>query len=105
MYIVIGTETYEEEIAKWTKSDREAAEKLPAKLSQNPYVGDHLGYKFLREKRINEKRVYYLIYDDLQLVLLVAVSGKKNQQETINYIKNHLPDFKELAIKISKQVS
>src|SRR3989338_7129257 len=103
MYIVIGTETYEEEIAKWTKSDREAAEKFPAKLSQNPYVGDHLGYKFLREKRINEKRVYYLIYDDLQLVLLVAVSGKKDQQATISHIKNQLYEYLKIAEDISKQ--
>lgn len=105
MYRVIGTETYQKEISQWTKEDREAAEKIPEKLAENPYIGDQLGYPFLRERRVKEKRVYYLIYDDLNLVLLVAVSGKKDQQKTIDYLKVHLHEFKELAEKIAKQVS
>lgn len=105
MYKVIGTETYLKEIGKWTKNDREAAEKLPKQLSNNPYVGDPLSYKFLREKRVKEKRVYFLVYDDLKLVLLVATSGKKDQQETIDHIKNQLVEFKIIAEKIAKQVS
>jgi len=79
MYSVIGTDTYLGEIAKWTKADREAAEKTPSKLSSNPYIGDPCGYKFFRERRIREKRVDYLVYDDLRLVLLIATSGKKDQ--------------------------
>ena len=39
MYNVIGTETYEKELEKWTKADREAAEKMPLKLKENPFVG------------------------------------------------------------------
>lgn len=33
MYRVIGTDTYLAEIAKWTKADQEAAEKIPSKLA------------------------------------------------------------------------
>ena len=104
MYRVIGTETYLKGIEKWTKADREMAENLPIKLSDNPFVGDPLSYPFLREKRIKEKRVYYLIYDDLKLVLLVATSGKKDQQKTIDHIKSHLDEFKQVAIGVSKRV-
>lgn len=104
MFKVIGTSTYLDEINKWPKVYKEAAEKLPNKLSENPFAGDPLGYPFLREKRIKEKRIYYLIYEDLLLVLLVATSGKKNQQGTIDHIKLQLNEFRSIAEKISKQV-
>jgi len=68
MFKVIGTYTYLEELDKWPKADREAAEKIPKQLSVNPYIGSQLGYPFFREKRVRGRRVYYLIYDDLKLV-------------------------------------
>ncbi len=105
MFKVIGTDTYLKEINKWPKPDREAAEKIPKQLADNPLTGAPLNYPFLREKRIKEKRVYYLVYEDLELVLLVAVSGKKNQQTTINHIRKNLDEFRKVAEDISKQVS
>lgn len=105
MFHVIATETYLEELKKWDKRSREEAEKLPVKLKSNPSSGKPLGYPFLREKRIHEKRIYYIVYEDLKLVLLVATSGKKNQQATINHIKENLEAFKEVAEDISKQLS
>jgi len=104
MYRVVGTATYEKEVSKLDKSEKDEAEKIPKRLAENPYVGDQLRYPFLREKRLREKRAYYLIYDDLKLVLLVATSGKKDQQETINYIKNRLPQFRKIAEEFSRQV-
>ncbi|MCH7568604.1 MAG: hypothetical protein IIA87_04240 [Nanoarchaeota archaeon] len=105
MFRVIGTDTYLGEISKWDKSEREAAEKIPKKLAVNPMIGAPLGYPFLRERRVREKRVYYLIYEDLNLVLLVATSGKKDQQPTIDHIKGHLDEFRKIAEDIAKQVS
>lgn len=106
MYCVIGTETFEKEVSKWDKSEREIVEKIPKKLAENPYIGDQLSYHFLREKRVDGgKRIYYLIYDDLKLVLLVATSTKKDQQQTINYIKNSFSEFRKIAQEISKQIS
>ncbi len=105
MFNVIGTQTYLQEIAQWPKDYQEMAEKVPPQLANNPFVGDYLSYPFLREKRINEKRIYYLIYKDLNLVLMVAVSGKKDQQATINHIKRKFDEFRIYAEKISKQVS
>ena len=105
MFTVIGTDTYLEEIDKLPKDYQEAADKIPPKLAANPFIGDQLGYPFLRERRIKEKRVYYLIYDDLKLVLLVAVSGKKDQQRTINHIKQQLDEYRKVAEEVAKQVS
>ena len=105
MFKVIGTETYLEELKRWPKPDQEAAAKIPLHLAENPYVGKPLNYLFLREKKIAGRRVYYLIYDDLKLVLLVATSEKKDQQNTINHIKRYFDQFREIAEKISRQVS
>ena len=103
MYKVIGTETYMREIQKWSESYKLIVEKIPKKLALNPSTGDPLGYPFLREKRIRGKRIYYLVYNDLKLVLLVASSEKKNQQATIDHIKQHLGEFRIIAENITKQ--
>ena len=104
-FIVIGTATYQEELKNWPKVDRDAAEKLPQKLSENPFVGRQLTYPFLREKKIGGKRIYYLIYDDLQLVLLVAVSEKKDQQATIDHIKDSLDEFRRVAREVIRRAA
>jgi hypothetical protein len=54
---------------------------------------------------VREKRVYYLIYEDLKLVLLVATSGKKDQRATIDHIKENLDEFRKVAEEVAKQVS
>ena len=59
----------------------------------------------MREKRIKEKRVYYLVYEELKLVLLVATSGKKDQQATIDHISDNLKEYKRVAEYVAKQVS
>jgi|TARA_Y100000310_G_C20277349_1_gene620902 mRNA-degrading endonuclease RelE of RelBE toxin-antitoxin system len=105
MYAVIGTDTYLKEIKKWPKQYHVIADKIPKKLADNPNQGDQLRYPFLRESRIREKRVYYLIYDDLKLILLIATSGKKDQKSTIDHIADHLDEFRKVAEDIAKQVS
>lgn len=102
-YKVIATETYLKEVSKLDKSEREDAEKVPQKLALNPFAGKPLHFPFLREKRIREKRLYYLLYEDLSLVIMVAVSGKKNQQQTIDYMYRNLEGFRKLAEELVKQ--
>ena len=103
MFMVIGTETYLKEINRWPKPDKEGALKIPDQLKENPLIGKPLGYPFLREKKIKERRIYYLVYEDLKIVLLVAASGKKDQQATIDHIKKNLHEFKKIAEDIAKQ--
>ncbi len=104
MFKVIGTKTYLRELKKLDKIYKNIAKKVPLNLKENPYSGKPLNYAFLREKKIKEKRIYYIIYDDLKLILLVAISGKKDQQATINFIKKQLKNFRKIAEEISKQV-
>lgn len=94
-YAVYTTERFEKEVEKLSDSDKEILQKIFLQLKDNPYVGNSLRYRFFREKRIREKRVYYLVYDDLNAVLVVAFGGKKAQQETIDEVIKCLPEFRE----------
>jgi len=93
-YAVYTTERFEKEVESLSDSDKEILQKIFLQLKDNPYVGNSLRYKFFREKRIREKRVYYLVYDNLNAVLVVAFGGKKAQQETIDEVIKCLPEFR-----------
>lgn len=96
-YAVYTTPTFDREINKLSHADQETIHKLFQQLKDNPYVGDPLRFPFFREKRIREKRMYYLVYDNLLLVLAVAFGGKKNQQKTIDEIIKLLPEYQKYA--------
>lgn len=99
-YAVYTTESFEREFNKLSDFDKNIAKKIFSKLKENPYIGDEIRYKFFREKRLREKRIYYLIYDDLSAVLIVAFGGKKAQQETINEVIKDLPESRKYMQKI-----
>jgi len=94
-YAVYTTDSFEKEIEKLSENDRKIIQKIFFQLKENPYVGDSIRYKFFREKRIKEKRIYFLVYDDLSSVLVVAFGGKKAQQDIIDEIIKLLPEFKK----------
>ena len=97
MYKIYRTETFEKEFSKLSKSEQISIKNFEEKLVENPYFGKPLGYTFLREKKINNKRAYYLIYKNFIIVLMIAISDKKAQQATIDKIKNHLNDYYEFV--------
>ena len=103
VYAVYTTTSFDREIQKLPKDEQERIQKIFLQLKDNPYVGDQLQYRHLREKRIREKRVYYLVYNDLLAVLVVAISGKKNQQATINHIINNFDEYKEYLKRLLKE--
>lgn len=100
-YTVYTTESFERELGKLSEYNKEVIKKIFMQLKDNPYVGDQIRYKFFREKRIKEKRIYYLVYDDLKIVLIVALGGKKAQEGTINEIAKYFQEYKKYAEKLS----
>ena len=68
-------------------------------LKQNYNPGRPLGYPFFREKKMGKYRMYFLIYEDVDTVLLVTISDKKAQQDIIDTIKSQLDYYKELIRK------
>lgn len=104
MYEIYETATFNKEKRKiMSKSELQQYQHELENLKVNPYKGDPLGRKYFRELKFKGKRLYFLIYDDLVLVLFVAISKKKEQQQTINTIKKFLPMYYELAKDYAKQ--
>lgn len=101
-YSVYATDNFEKELDNFSVSDQEIIKKLFLQLKENPYVGDEIRYKFFREKRLREKRIYYLIYEDLSAVLIVALGGKKARQQTINEIVKNFSEFKSYLKRLLK---
>ena len=97
---VVRTKEFDKSFSSLPKKEQLMINKFEEKLSENPFLGKALGYKFLREKRLNSRRVYYLIYIHRVLVLMVAVGDKKAQKLTISIIKKKLQWFMNLAVEI-----
>ncbi len=87
-------------ILKLSMNDKERISNIAKQLEINPYVGDQLQIKIIREKRFDGKRLYFVIFDDLNAVLIVALSDKKTQQKTIDLIKSNLNEYREYLKKI-----
>jgi len=54
---------------------------------------------FFREKKFGGKRLYYLVYDDVLIVLALAIGGKKTQPATINRILLNLAEYQQYVFK------
>ena len=85
-----------------TKEEKTRIDKIEDEIAEKSFAGKPLGFEFLREKRISDKRVYFIVYEELKGVLMVSLSDKKAQQETINKIKEYFPEFKRLMSELAK---
>ena len=85
-----------------TKEELKRIDKIESEISEKGFTGRPLGYAFLREKRINGKRAYFLVYEEFKAALMVSISDKNAQQETIDKIKEYLPEFNRLMKEIIK---
>ena len=86
MFEVLRTKMFDKRLRKLPAEFRGWVDKIEEQLMLNPYVGDQLQVPWLREKKLGKFRVYYLIYDDLNAVYMVNISGKKNQQQVIDTV-------------------
>jgi len=99
-YAVFRTPIFDEKVSNFSADFNRQIEKIEDQLEINPYVGKPLGTKWFREKKISEYRVYYLIYEDLKAVYMITLSGKKDQQRTINTIRLFLNKYREEIEKL-----
>jgi mRNA-degrading endonuclease RelE of RelBE toxin-antitoxin system len=104
MFEVYYFPTFEEE-TKFilSKYERSLVEKYIIKnLEPNgDKKGKPLSFDFFREFKIGGKRVYFLVYKDIAIILLVNASkNKKDQQKAIDKIKENLNLYREYAEKL-----
>lgn len=104
-YKIYTTPEFDRLLEELPKDDQIEIDKLTKEeLPENPYQGRALGFKFFREKRMKGKRVYFLIYDDYILVLMVAIGDKKTQKKDIAQIKMNREAYLKLAEDLSKKI-
>ena len=60
-------------------------------------VGQPIRFEFFREKKFNGKRMYFLVYNEWNAILLVTFSDKKEQPKVITEIILQLPYYKEFV--------
>ena len=94
VYKIFATKEFEDVIRKLSSFEKARVEKSKEQMKVNPFSGRPLGYRFFREKKLGGKRLYFLIYVEKSVVLLIDYSGKKNQQVSVDKIKESLELFK-----------
>jgi len=92
---IFTTEEFDKKFKKPDKNLQIQIDKEIEQLETTPYSGKPLGYKFFREKKVQNHRFYYLIYEEYIVVFVITLSEKKDQQEAIDKIKNIIPIYKE----------
>jgi len=102
-YKIYHSSRFDRDLSKFDKSFQDKLDKIEDKLVENPYIGDPLNVKWFREKRIGKFRIYYLIYEDLDSVFMVAISEKKDQQKLINTVRLLFDYFKNEIEKLVEE--
>lgn len=94
-YAVFRTPIFDKKLDDFSDNFKKQIENIERQLENDAYVGQPLGTKWFREKRLGVYRMYYLIYEDLKAVYIITLSGKKDQQKTINTIRHFLDKYKK----------
>lgn len=103
MFKVYRTQEFERLINKLlNKEEKTRIDKMEEEIAEKGFTGKPLSFEFLREKKISNKRIYFIVYEELKAVLMVSLSDKKAQQETIDKIKEYFPEFKRLMSELAK---
>lgn len=96
-YRVFKTEEFDRDYGKLDRSEQMRVDKIMSQLlERGGEVGKPLsGLSFFREKKFDGKRLYYLVYSNVFVVLALAISDKKVQQATINQILLNLAEYQQ----------
>ena len=101
MYRIFTTDEFEKDLHKLDNSEQLRVRKILKQLKeQGGNVGKILGPSSFREKKFDGKRLYYLIYENFLVILVLAISDKKTQQATINMILAKIADYYKYIFKI-----
>jgi len=94
-YKIFTTDEFDRRYRRIDKQLQKEIAKEIDQLENNPHSGKPLGYRFFREKKVMNYRIYYLVYEEYVIVFVITISTKKSQQETINKIKALIPYYRQ----------
>ena len=95
-YSIYETENFSKLYEVMEKEEKEWLDKIKRQLTDNPEVGKPLKFEWFREKKFGNKRLYYLIYKNLNRILIVSFGSKKEQQKIINHIIENKERYKKI---------
>ena len=93
-YAVYRTTVFSKKLEVFSNDFKRQIDHIEEQLKENPYVGKPLGVRWFREKKLDVFRMYYLIYEDIQAVYIITLSGKKDQQKVIDTIRVFLEQYR-----------
>ncbi len=105
MFRVFRSDWYQKKLDRLDKTERTKVEVFEQRLKLEPFSGKPLGYKFFREKKLNGKRILFLVYEGHNSVFLITITDKKAQQHEIDMIKNNLDIYKSKLERVLKDLS
>ena len=94
-YEIYETDTFTKIFDSATEKEREWVGKMKEQIKINPKTGKALHFDWFREKKFENKRLYFIISMKKPRVLLVSYASKKEQQKIINYVVLHKDEFIE----------
>jgi len=92
MYRIYATDTLKEIYQTLDKSEQDWINKTKDNLKEFP-TGKPLGYKWFKEKKYLNKRLFFLIDEESKKVLLVSFASKKDQQKVIGFVKSNMKEL------------
>tara|TARA_Y100000034_G_C6899159_1_gene415270 strand:- start:891 stop:1187 length:297 start_codon:yes stop_codon:yes gene_type:complete len=83
---VCETETFSKIYDASDYQEQKWIDKIKDQLSENLRVGRPLRFDWFREKKLDNKRLYYLTNEKSKKAILIAFGTKKDQQKIIDHI-------------------
>ena len=98
---VFKTAQFDSDYSGLDKREKGRVEKILKQLvEKGDQVGKPLsGLGFFREKKFGSKRLYYLVYEEVLIILALAISDKKAQPVTINKILLNLAEYQRYVFE------
>ncbi len=102
---VFKTEWFEKKFLKLDKSLQDRIEKfVPQLREKGDGVGKPLGgVHYFREKKFDGYRLYYLVYPQWSVILVVDLGAKKVQDATIRQVMTSLADYQGYVYETLKK--
>ena len=94
-YEVFATDTYKKVYSALDGSEKQWIDKTKENLKENP-TGKILQFQWFREKKFNNKRLFYLIDEENKKILFVGFATKKEQQKIIDFVVENNKELFEL---------
>ena len=98
-YVVYEVDTFSRIYEALDGSERKWIDKTKENLIENS-AGKVLRFNWFREKRYLNKRLYFIVDENLKKILIIDFSSKKDQQIVIDTIIKNMDELLDLLKRI-----